>query len=401
MSRAAGLSQFLFVAATARGGRRLGVRQARSERALAEGLRREKLVLLRTWRFPEWAVVEPRLGLKDQAELNSQLALLLTRGVPLVEALEVTRSVVSKPMGAVVERMRELVGGGSSFSEACRKVSVFDSVTIAVYQAAERTGDLGGAASQLSIAARRQLAVRGKAATVMIYPAIVLMIAIMVSLVLVTGVVPRIAEALTDAGAKLPVYTRAIVSAGVFLRGYWLWVLVGLTALTAAGVTFRARVGESLGGAARRVPQLGALLLAQELGRFFSVMGAMAKAGVPLADALGVANQSVRDRRVREQLKSLRTRLVEGGVLRNLIENVTEFPLATRRLLIAAERAGDLDAAFESLAGDMSDEVDRRAARLLAALEPALIIVMFLVVGSLLLAILIPLLQLPTQLMGE
>lgn len=126
-------------------------------------------------------------------------------------------------------------------------------------------------------------------------------------------------------------------------------------------------------------------------------MAAMTRSGVPLADALGVGHEAVGHPELKKQLSTLRTKLIEGGVLRNLIENVTVLPLATRRLLIAAERAGDMETAFDSLATDMADETDRRATRLLAALEPALIVGMFVVIGSILVAIMVPLMTMASQ----
>jgi type II secretory pathway component PulF len=100
---------------------------------------------------------------------------------------------------------------------------------------------------------------------------------------------------------------------------------------------------------------------------------------------------------LRRQLGTLRQKLIEGGVLRTLIENVEALPLSTRRLLIAAERAGDLETAFDGLASDLADEVDRKASRLLAALEPILIVFMFLIIASILLSIMIPLITLTSK----
>jgi type II secretory pathway component PulF len=122
-------------------------------------------------------------------------------------------------------------------------------------------------------------------------------------------------------------------------------------------------------------------------------MSAMSKAGVPLADGLATSNQVISHPKLRQQLDKLRDRLISGGVLRNLIEDVDALPLATRRLLLAAERSGDMDTAFGSLAGDMTDEVERQAGRLLAVLQPALIILMTVIIGALLLAILVPVLS--------
>jgi type II secretory pathway component PulF len=123
----------------------------------------------------------------------------------------------------------------------------------------------------------------------------------------------------------------------------------------------------------------------------------MSKAGVPLADGLATANLVIGHPKLRKQLDNLRSKLVAGGLLRQLIEQVEALPLATRRLLLAAERSGDLDSAFGSLAQDMTDEVERQSSRLLAFLQPLLIVIMATLVGGLLMAILIPILTLSSN----
>lgn len=397
MSRVGTTNPFVYLAATPKGGRSVGLRQARSERALAETLRRDRLVLLRTWKLPAALASEPRLLLKDQVELNSQLAMLLSRGVPLVEALEVTSTVVSGPMQPIVERMRELVAGGASFADSCRRVGVFDPITISVYQAAERTGDLGGSAAQLAETARRQLSIRGKAATVMLYPLVVLTIAVLAATVLLLFVVPRIGDALEGAGVQLPVYTKVLVDLGRFARAEWVWVLIGALVLLTAAVMGRKILMRGINRVAHRLPGLREVLLTQESARFFAVMAALSRSGVPLADALGVSVGAVRHAKLHAQLRTLRSKLVEGGVLHGLIDRVDALPLATRRLLMAAERAGDLDTAFDALAVDMAEELDRRTGRLMALLEPAVIVVMFLIIGSMLLALMLPMLTISNQ----
>lgn len=390
-------ASFFFVAAKTGGGRSVGVRQAQNERVLADVLRRERLLLLRSYRLPGWASKEKGLKLKDRAALNDQLGQLLSRGVPLVEALEVTATAVGGAARPIIEKMRELVAAGASFGDACQKVGVFDRVTVAVYRAAERTGDLAGAAKQLAVTARRQLAVQGKAATLMIYPAIVLTISILVSTLMLTVIVPRIGAALKGMRMPLPWYSKIVMGLGEAMRANFLYLLIAAGALLIAAIVLRKRVIGGAMQASRRVPLMREVVLAQESARFFSVMAAMTRSGVPLADALGVANDAVGMPALRKQLVTLRTRLIEGGVLRILIDGVTAFPLATRRLLIAAERSGDLEAAFDSLASDMADEVDRKASRLLAALEPLLIVCMFMIIGSILLSIMVPMITLTSK----
>lgn len=383
---------FFYVAMKPGAGRRFGIRQAASAGALSQALRHESLLLVNSYKLPAWAARENELTIKDQAALNEQLGQLLTRGVPLVEALDVVSSTVKPAAKARVIRMRDLVASGSSFADACRTVGGFDNVTIAVYKGAERTGDLGGAAKELSVALRRRLAVSGKAATMMIYPCIVLGISLVVATLMMMVVVPMIGEGLSKSNIKLPVYSRVIMGAGMWMRDnaslVGMVVVAGLVALL-IGRKFVLDAAQKL---MRRLPIIRDVVLAQECARFFGVMGAMTRTGVPIADALGVANQAIGHPAMRRQLDRMRTKLIEGGLLRNLIEEVTTFPVATRRLLVAAERSGDLEHAFGTLATDMTDEVDRTSTRLLAVMEPALILLMFIIIGSLLLALLLPML---------
>ncbi len=388
---------FVFVAAKAAGGRTLGVRQARDRRALAEVLRRERLLLLRSYPLPGWAARERKLKLKDNAELNSQLDHLLSRGVPLVEALEVTEEAVGPAARPIVARMRELVGAGSSFSDACLRVGVFDRVTVAVYRAAERTGDLAGAARQLASTAERQLRVASKTLRLMVYPAVVLAISVALMSLMLTVIVPMIGGALSKLGVDLPWYTRVLIAVGTFLRENIVVVSFAVGAAAIAAIVLRRGVLAAAARLARRAPLVRDVILAAESARFFSVMAAMTRSGVPLADAMGVANEAIGLPALKRQLTTLRSRLIEGGVLRNLIEDVQALPLPTRRLLIAAERSGDMEQVFDGLARDMTDEVDERAELLLNVLEPALIVALFAVVGSMLLAIMIPLITLTQQ----
>lgn len=385
------------MASTPRGGRRFGIRRAKDQRQLAQQLRSQRLVPLRTWPLPSWVGGETDLGLKDQAEIHFVLGQLLSRGVPLVEALEVTATSVSTASRPRVERMRELVAAGSSFSDACLSVGSFDPVTIAVYRAAERTGDLAGAAKQLATTVRRQLAMSGKAVTLLIYPAIVLSISVAVSLLMIAVIVPKIASALASNNAELPAVTVFLWKMGDFLRENSLLLLLGAAGVVVFCVIVRRVLIATLLGVLCKLPLVKGLVLAQETTRFFTVMAAMSRSGVTLADSLGVAVGALGHPDLRTQITRLRTRLVEGGVLKNLIQDVDAFPIATRRLMIAAERSGDLQTAFDTLAQDMADEVDRRSSRLLAALEPMLIVVMFLMIGSLLLSVMIPLMKIASS----
>lgn len=400
MSRAAtSAGSFLYLANKPGGGRTVGIRRARSERALADALRRERQVLQRTWKLPVSAGGAGYFSLADQESLNTQLSQLLSRGVPLVDALEVASTVVSGKCSDRVLRMRDAVSSGKSFAEACEQVQAFDEVAIAVYRAGERTGDLAGSAGQLGENARRIRMVAGKAVTMMIYPAVVLTIAAAAVLVLLTVVVPMIGNAMISAGVDLPGFTKVVLGVGMFIRGNALILAALLAVGVVLAVAGRSVVAGAVMGVVRRLPGVKEVIKHQELARFFSVMGAMTRSGIPLADALAVSTKAIGDRAMARDLSRLRSRLIEGGVFRTLVEKVESLPQATRRLLIAADQGGELDSAFNALAQDHANEVDTRTGRLMAVLEPLLIVVLFVVIGTVIISVMLPMLTVTNQVM--
>lgn len=382
---------YLFQAMTSAGAKTLGMRAAADESQLADELRREQLMLLKAWRVPIGRVAPAGLPLKDDAALNDQLSILLSRGVPLIDSLEVASSVVSNASKNRIARLREAVAAGLSFSDACQKSGGFDDVTIAVYRSAERTGDVAGAAKRLAVSAKRRLGIRGKAVTVMIYPAIVFTISVIVFFGLLIFLVPTIAKQLQQMNTTTNRFSQVVFSTGEWLNAHLGFTFAMAAVLVIAAIAVRGRAARGFMTWIQRVPAVARLILTVELTRFFSVMAAMVKSGVPLADALSTATNVISSARLREQLNGVQRGLVEGGLWKTLVERADALPLATRRLLIAAERAGDLDSAFDSLSQDMADEVEVRSARLLAFLEPGAILLMLALIGPLIIAIAVPL----------
>ena len=137
----------------------------------------------------------------------------------LIERLDVVSTVVKPGTKARIDKVREQVTSGASVADACRRVGGIDEVTVSVYRAAERAGDLGGAADRLADAARRRLAISRKAITLLIYPIVVMTISVVVVLGMLALVVPRIGDALSEAGVKLPWFSAVVFSVGDWCRG--------------------------------------------------------------------------------------------------------------------------------------------------------------------------------------
>lgn len=397
---------FWYSAVTSGGKRAAGFSSAPGRDELADRLRERDLLLLRAWRLPFSfgeigdRGVAGRLPLRDEAEMNRQLEVLLERGVPLVEALDVAEGVVSKRSVERVAEMRRAVAEGASFAEAARRSGAFDEVAVGVYRAAERTGDLAPAAARLAEAAERRMAIRSKAVTVLIYPSVVACVSLVLLFGMLVFLVPQLAESVRGIGggdgATIPWFSRVVFGFGEFLNANLAAFFVFLAAVVVGVFAARGMVVSALAAVGRRIGPVKALMRAIELARFFSVLAAMTRSGVVLAEALDSASATINDPALRSQLETLKRELVEGGVLRSLIERVDQLPKATRKLLVAAERSGDLDQAFDALAEHSSGEVETRSERLTALLEPMVILLMFAVIAPIIIAIALPMLNLRT-----
>ncbi|MHC4975999.1 MAG: type II secretion system F family protein [Planctomycetota bacterium] len=384
---------YFFNAVTATGGRKLGVRSATDEADLSRELSGESLLLLRAWALPQWATSSTSVPLKDQTALNEQLASLLSRGVPLIEALEVAQSVVSRQTQDRVRRLRDEVSGGASFANACASVGGFDDVAIAVYRASERTGDLEIAAARLASGAQRRMKIREKSISLAIYPSVILTVGIIVVMCLLMFVVPQLAQVFESFDNDLPILTDIILGAGVWMSANKLFVLGIVAGGLILGVVARRITLSLLAMVIRRIGPIRRLILTTESARFFSIMAAMSNAGVPLADALGVSSRAINDEKLREQVERLKQGLVEGGSWKTLVDDVTMLPLAVRKLLIAAERSGDLEEALEGISADLASRVDRDTDRMLAVLEPLILVFVFMLIAPIVVSILLPLSQ--------
>ena len=395
MSAASSPRQFFFTAVTASGVRKRGVRAASGRDELADSLGEESLLLLRAWEVPSWAAGQggASLSLKDYLALNEQLALLVSRGVPLVESLEVAESVVSPRAQRTVRSVREKVAAGESFAGACAKSGGFDEVSVAVYRSAERSGDLSPAAKRLAESAKRRATIQARATTMLMYPAFVAVIGVGVLGLMLLVVVPTLGQALQDADANLNGFSKGVIDFGIWARTNVVWVMLAVGGVLIGAIAARRHAVPVAGAMLRKIPVVERAGLAGECASLFAVLAAMSRSGVPLADALAVSAQTVKHPKLHEQLVAMQTGLVEGGTFATLAEQLEALPLATRKLLVAADRAGDLEPTFESLTAEYAERSEETSGRLLALLGPSILVVVFLFVGAIVLALMIPLMN--------
>lgn len=329
-----------------------------------------------------------------------QLAGLVASGLPLERALTALADEAEQPrQSELLSHLKSEVNAGSSFARALGTAPrEFDEVYRAVVAAGEASGALGMVLERLADDMEQRQALRAKLLGAMLYPAIVSTIAIVIVVFLVTYVVPQVATVFSSSKRALPWLTSAMLVFSDLVR-HWGWaaaaVLGGsmLTVLLARrGEAFRLRSDALL----LRVPLAGRLARGYNAARFGATLALLAGAGVPILKALQAAAETLGNRAMRADALDALVLVREGAPLASALARQKRFPGLLAMFARLGEQTGQLPLMLQRAANQLSGEVQRRAMALATILEPLLIVLMGGVVMSIVLAVLLPIIQLNT-----
>ena len=329
-----------------------------------------------------------------------QLAGLVGSGLPLERALTALADEAENPrQRELVAHMKSEVNAGSSFARALATAPrEFDDIYRAVVAAGEQSGALGGVLERLADDLEERQALRAKVLGAMLYPAIVSLVALIIVIVLVTFVVPQIANVFTTGKRALPFLTVAMLGLSSFVRS-WGWAVA---LLTAGGVTalvlarrneaFRERSDAAL----LNLPLFGRLARGYNAARFGGTLALLAGAGVPILKALQAAAETLGNRAMRADALDALVQVREGAPLASALAGKKRFPGLLAMFARLGEQTGQLPEMLLRASTQLSAEVQRRAMSAATILEPLLIVAMGGVVVLIMLAVLMPIIQLNT-----
>ena len=327
-----------------------------------------------------------------------QMAGLVGSGLPLERALTALADEAETPaQRELVSHLKSEVNAGSTFARALATAPrEFDEVYRAVVAAGEQSGALGTVLEKLADDLEERQALRAKLLGAMLYPAIVSLIALCIVIFLVTYVVPQVATVFTSSKRALPTLTVAMLAISAFVR-QWGW-LVAL-ALASAGVALSLlRRGDAFrersDAAYLRLPLLGRLARGYNAARFGSTLAMLAGAGVPILKALQAAAETLGNRAMRADAMDALVQVREGAPLASALAGKKRFPGLLAMFARLGEQTGQLPVMLARAAKQLSAEVQRRAMAVATLLEPLLIVAMGMVVMLIVLAVLLPLIQL-------
>ncbi|WP_226783111.1 type II secretion system inner membrane protein GspF [Oceaniglobus trochenteri] len=399
------MAGFAWRAADAQGRSRKGVIDAPSAAAARQSLRAQGLLPIsveptRAKATPGVAAKPLRGGISGRALalLTRQLATLLGGGVRIEDALQtVARQGATPKVEALLLNLRAGVVEGRSLGQTLEDYpGTFGDYYRATVQAGETSGRLGEVMEHLADHVENRAKNRNTVQLALLYPALLALVSLGVIVALLTFVVPDIVRVFTGRGADLPGLTRALIAVSGAVQS---WGLVALGGVVALGVALRlalARPGARLAWHRRltRVPGLRGLILKMNAAQFAGTLATLTISGVPLTDALAAAGDTVGNLHIRARIAGATTRVREGQALSRALQDAAVFPPMMIAMVASGEASGRLGPSLARAATDQRREIDSLVAAIVALVEPLVLLVMGGIVMLLVLAILLPIVNL-------
>jgi general secretion pathway protein F len=327
-----------------------------------------------------------------------QLAGLVGAGLPLERALSTLSQEAETPRQRdLVSALREEVNAGATFAKAlAQHPREFSAIYLAVIAAGEQSGHLDMVLESLAEDLQTQQALRNKLLAATLYPAIVSVVALLIVFFLLTYVVPQVAQVFSSNQQALPWLTTFMLGLSALVQALWLWVLLLVVVVTwvlrlaLRQSDFRQRFD----AAWLQLPLIGRLSRGYNAARFASTLAMLAAAGVPILKALQAASDTLSNAAMRRDAQEAYAMVREGAPLASALAQHARFPRLLVMFARLGEQTGTLPTMLQRTAQQLGEEVQRRAMQLATILEPLLIVVMGAVVMLIVLAVMLPIIQL-------
>lgn len=339
----------------------------------------------------------PRPGLKDLGLFTYQLKTLLASGLPMIDALTVlVDEEKNARLRAVLAGVRDRVKDGEAIAVALsRYPEVFNDLYVNMVAAGDAGGMLEEALAHLSEHLERQERVSTRVRAAMTYPAFMMLIGFVILSYLLTSVVPKVVTIFQDVGQALPLPTIVLIGVTNVLSRYWPVILTLAGAISYAGYRFSSTArGRALTeGLVDRLPYIGGTLHSMRTARFGRTMEALLRGGVPLSRSLAIASRAAGHSGMKRALSDAHAAVLEGKSLSHTLRESGFFPGSALSLITVGETGGNLEEIFARIGDTKERELDRRLETALTLLEPVMILCMGLIVGFIVFAILLPVLE--------
>lgn len=348
---------------------------------------------------PLFGAAGKAVNAKDIAFFSRQMATMMKSGVPIVSALEIIGSGHKNPrMKKMVDGIRADIEGGSSLNEAISRHPVqFDELYRNLVRAGESAGVLETVLDTIASYKENIEALKGKIKKALFYPAMILVVAFLVSTILLVWVVPQFEEVFTSFGADLPAFTKMVVGLSRFMVSWWLPIVIVIVAAVVGTIMAYKRspkMQHGLDRAILKVPVIGQIMHNSAIARFARTTAVTFKAGVPLVEALGIVAGATGNKVYEESVLRMRDDVSVGYPVNMAMKQTALFPHMVIQMTGIGEEAGALDAMLFKVAEYYEQEVNNAVDALSSLLEPMIMVFIGTIVGGLVIAMYLPIFKL-------
>lgn len=398
------MGAYRYVAVDARGKQRKGVLEGDTPRQIRQHLREQSLLPVRVTeveaRSPTQRrriALRRRVSTLDLALLTRQLATLVRAGLPVEEALLAVSEQSERPaIRGILLGVRARVLEGHTLASGLEGFpGAFPHVYRATVAAGEQAGRLDSVLERLADYTESRHGLRQKISHALIYPVVLTGLALAIVVLMLVYVVPKVVGVFETTGQTLPVLTRMLIGLSSFLQDAW-WLVAGGVAVAAVGINRLLR-REDMRRRYHRwlltLPIFGRVSRGINTARFTRTLSILSSSGVPVLEALRIGGSVVTNLPMRDAVEEATVRVREGGAIGRSLAQSKLFPPMSIHLIASGESSGALDTMLERAAHHQENEMDNLLGAMLSVLEPALIVVMGLIVLAIVLAVLLPIFQ--------
>lgn len=386
-----------------------GERVAPDRAALESALRREQVILTSAKEkgkgFDFQLGKREKVKTKELAIFTRQFSVMLDAGLPLVQCLDILGQQQDNPYFAkVISRTREDVEAGSTLADAMsRHPKVFEQLFVNMVEAGETGGILDIILQRLSTFLEKLVKLKSDVKSALVYPVAVIAISIIVISVIMIFVIPSfksIFESLVGPGESLPWLTEMVVDLSSFMASFW-WLIAIVLGLLFYGLRtyYKTPKGKKvLDGLSLKIPIIGEILRKIAISRFSRTLGTLLSSGVPILESLDITARTSGNVVVEEAILKVRVAIEQGETFLEPLKQAKIFPPMVCQMIGIGEQTGALDAMLSKIADFYEQEVDSAIANLLAMLEPAMIMFLGVTIGTIVIAMYLPLFSLISKL---
>lgn len=335
---------------------------------------------------------------RDITLFSRQLATMIKAGVPMVQAFSITIEGQTKPsMRNLLIDLRDQIAAGTPVAQALRRhPKVFDDLFCSLVEAGENSGTLETMLERVALYKERMESLKNKIKKALYYPVFVLLVGMGVSALLLIKVVPEFEKMFAGFGAELPAFTQMVVNMSRFMQQWWYFVFGAMAVFVYALVVMRRRSPAfdlRLSYLTLRLPVIGQLLHKSSVARFARTLATSFAAGVTLVDALEAAGKSSGNLVYNRHVQQIREDVSTGQQLNFAMRNGQLFPTMVNQMVAIGEESGALDTMLSKVADFYEEEVNNLVESMTSLLEPLVIVVLGIIVGSLVIAMYLPIFQ--------